>query len=179
MLWTTLSTKTILNNHYVTLRSNIVQLPDGSIIPDFYTITIPDASMVAAIAADGQILLKREYRYCCESEVIECPAGMFEEGETPLDVAKRELMEETGYSSDNWTYLGFTWESTAKLTNKMHLFLARDCERKASQHLDQHEQVEFFSVPLEEAVAMVMDGKINANSTSHLILKVARMMKGI
>lgn len=57
--------------------------------------------------------------------MIECPAGTFEVDETDqLVVAKRELLEETGYTSDDWTYLGETRESTAKLTNKMHIFMA-------------------------------------------------------
>lgn len=83
--------------------------------------------MVAALTSDGCILLKQEYRYACGEKVIECPAGMFEQGEAALMVAKRELLEETGYSSDQWTYLGPTMESTSKLTNTMHLFMAENC----------------------------------------------------
>lgn len=176
MAWKTIRSETLVDDYHVRVKKNSVELPDGAVIPDFYTVSIPDAAMVAAITKDGKILLKSEYRYACESEVIECPAGMFEENESdPLTVAKRELLEETGYSSDNWTYFGPTWESTSKLTNQMHLFLARDAIPTGTQHLDENEHLDVIQVSLEAAVEMVMSGKINANSTAHLILKVARI----
>ncbi len=177
MAWETIKTDVLLDDFHVTVRRNQVQLPDGAVIDDFYTVTIPDAAMVAAITADGDILLKKEYRYACGTEVIECPAGMFNSDEKePLVVAKRELLEETGYTSDTWEYLGGTWESTSKLTNTMHLFLAKDCVKVSKQHLDQNEHLEVVKVSLQDAVDMVMKGSINANSSAHLILKVARMM---
>lgn len=178
MSWKTIKTETLLSDYHVAIRKNKVELEDGAIIPDFYTVTIPDAAMVAAVTEDGMILLKSEYRYACNNEVIECPAGMFEPEETdPLVVAKRELLEETGYTSDDWTYLGPTLESTSKLTNTMHLFMATNCRRAGEQHLDENEHVEVLKVSLEAAVEMVMGGVINANSTAHLILKVARILK--
>ena len=131
--------------------------------------------MVAALTPEGDILLKREFRYACGCDVTECPAGMFEKGEEPLDVAKRELLEETGYVSDDWTYLGLTYESTSKLTNTMHLFLAKNCVKQSEQNLDPFERINVMKVPLMKAVDMVMNGEINANSTAHLILKVAKM----
>ena len=176
MSWKTISTEILVDDYHVSVRKNKVELPDGAVIDDFYTVTIPDAAMVAALTKDGQILLKSEFRYACGEEVIECPAGMFEPGEEPLEVAKRELLEETGYSSDDWTYLGPTLESTSKLTNTMHLFLAKNAVCTSGQHLDPNEHVDVMCVSLEAAVEMVMGGIIKANSTAHLILKVARML---
>ena len=174
--WKTIGTETLVSNYHATVKKNKVQLPDGAVIEDFYTLTIPDASMIAAVTADGEILLKSEYRYSCEEDVIECPAGMIDEGESPLEAAKRELLEETGYSSEDWTYLGPTWESTSKLTNRMHLFLAKNAVKTASQHLDENENLDVIKGSLEDAVNMVMKGEINANSSAHLILKVERML---
>lgn len=176
MSWKTINTEIMVDDYHVSVRKNKVELPDGAVIDDFYTVTIPDAAMVAALTKDGQILLKSEFRYACGEEVIECPAGMFEPGEEPLEVAKRELLEETGYSSDDWTYLGPTLESTSKLTNTMHLFLAKNAVCTSGQHLDPNEHVDVMCVSLEAAVEMVMGGIIKANSTAHLILKVARML---
>lgn len=175
MSWKTIETEKLLDTEYVSVNRSKVQLPDGAIIEDFYTVGIQDAAMVAALTEDNHILLKSEFRYACGEEVIECPAGMFEKGEEPLDVAKRELLEETGYVSDDWAYLGPTYESTSKLTNTMHLFLAKNCVKASSQHLDQFERISVLKVPLNQAVDMVMSGEINANSTAHLILKVARL----
>lgn len=177
MTWKTIESQTLVEDYHATVKKNKVELPDGAVIDDFYTVTIPDAAMVAAITTDGQIILKSEYRYAVGAEVIECPAGMLENGEEPLTAAKRELLEETGYISDNWTYLGPTLESTSKLTNRMHLFLATACEKVSDQNLDPNEHVEVMKVSLEAAVEMVMGGIINANSTAHLILKVCRLRK--
>lgn len=179
MSWKTIKTEKIIDDYHVNIHKNKGELPDGAVIDDFYTVTIPDAAMVAAITDGGEIRLKKEFRYAIGEDVIECPAGMFEENETdPLVVAKRELLEETGYTSDSWTYLGQTLESTSKLTNRMHLLLAANAVPTASQHLDPNEHVEVMKVRLDDAVKMVMDGRITANSTAHLILKVARILNG-
>ena len=176
-MWRTIKSDTVIEDYHVTVKKNAVQLPDGALINDFYTVTIPDAAMVAAITPEGKILLKTEFRYAVGEDVIECPAGMFEKDENdPLTVAKRELLEETGYASSDWTYLGSTLESTSKLTNRMHLFLAKDCIQTSTQHLDANEHLTVTDLYLDTAVEMVMNGTINANSTAHLILKVARML---
>ena len=176
MRWRTIESEKLLETDFVTVKRSKVELPDGAVIEDFFTVGIQDAAMVAALTAEGDILLKKEFRYACGCDVTECPAGMFEKGEEPLDVAKRELLEETGYTSSDWTYLGPTLESTSKLTNTMHLFLAKNCIRQGEQHLDRFERISLMKVPLAEAVDMVMNGEINANSTAHLILKVARKL---
>ena len=176
-MWKTIKSETVIEDYHVTVKKNEVQLSDGAVIDDFYTVTIPDAAMVAAITPEGRILLKTEFRYAIGEEVIECPAGMFEQNEAdPLTVAKRELLEETGYESSDWTYLGSTLESTSKLTNRMHLFLFFYCVQTCGQHLDANEHLTVTEVYLDTAVGMVMNGSINANSTAHLILKVARML---
>ena len=174
MPWKIKKAETVLDTHFVSVTKHEAELPDGSQIPDFYTVTIPDAALIVAITSTGHVLLKKEYRLACKTNVIECPAGMVEEGEDPLTTAKRELLEETGYTSEKWTYLGPTWESTSKLTNTMHLFLAEGCTKHSTQHLDTNERIDVFSVPLKKAVSMVMSGQINANSTAHAILKVDR-----
>ena len=125
----------------------------------------------------GNIILKKEYRYCYDRDLIEVPAGTFEEGETDgLSVAKRELLEETGYISEDWQYLGATVESSAKLTNYMHIYFANHCRKVSGQHLDATEELDVLLVPLGQAVEMVMDNEICCNSSAHGILRVARML---
>lgn len=176
--WKRITGETLIDDYHVAVNKDKVQLPDGAVIDDFYTVTIPDAALVVALTSDGNVLLKSEYRYACKEEVIECPAGMVNPGEDPADTARRELLEETGYVSDDWTYLGPTWESTSKLTNTMHLFLAKDCRKVSSQQLDENECIDFMPVPYTEAIDWVMQGKINANSTAHALLKVEKGIVG-
>lgn len=175
--WKTEKTEVLLDTPWVKVRRDAVVLPNGARIEDFYAITIRDASAVVALDEVGNLILKREYRYCYDRELLEIPAGAFEPGETdPLLVARRELLEETGYSSDCWEYLGPTVESSAKMTNYMHIFLARDCRKVASQHLDETEELTVELVPLQQAVDMVMRNEICCNSSAHGILRAARML---
>ena len=177
MSWKTILSKTELESSYVTVKKNVVETQDGIRIDDFYTVAVADAVAIVALTPDNQILLKREYRYSCGEDTIEVPAGTFEKSESdPLVVAKRELQEETGFTSPSWTYLGATRENTSKLTNLMHIFLARDCVKTDEQHLDETENVELIIVPIETAVDMIMNNKIHCNTSAHGILRVARMI---
>lgn len=175
--WKTETSETLLDTPWVQVRRDAVRLPNGAKIDDFYAITIRDASAIVALDEAGNLILKREYRYCYDRELLEIPAGAFEPGETdPLIVARRELLEETGYVSDCWEYLGPTVESSAKMTNYMHIFLARNCRKVAPQHLDETEELTVELVPMEKAVDMVMTNEICCNSSAHGILRGARML---
>ena len=100
--WKTKITEKLIDTHWVKVRRDAVELPNGQAIEDFYAITINDAAAIVALDDAGNIILKKEYRYCYDRDLIEVPAGTFEEGETDgLSVAKRELLEEIGYISED------------------------------------------------------------------------------
>ena len=175
--WKTKKTAQLIDTHWVKVRRDTVELPNGQTIEDFYAITINDAAAIVALDDAGNIILKKEYRYCYDRDLIEIPAGTFEEGETDgLSVAKRELLEETGYISEDWQYLGATVESSAKLTNYMHIYFANHCRKVTGQHLDATEEVDVLLMPLGQAVDMVMNNEICCTSSAHGILRVARML---
>lgn len=176
--WKTEKSEQVLDTPWVQVRKDTVALPNGKRIDDFYAVTVRDAAAIVALDEGENVLLKREYRYCYGRELTEIPAGAFEPGETDaLAVAKRELLEETGYVSDSWQYLGPTIDSSAKMTNYMHLFLATNCRRVADQHLDATEILTVEAVPLEKAVDMVMSNEICCNSSANAILRAARLLE--
>lgn len=175
--WKTDRSEILLDTEWVKVCRDSVRLPNGQEIDDFYTVTIRDAAAIVALDEAGNLILKNEYRYCYGRSLIEVPAGTFEADETDgLAVAKRELLEETGYVSDEWQYLGATVESSAKLTNYMHIYFANHCRKVSGQHLDATEELDVLVVPLKQAVDMVMDNEICCNSSAHGILKVARLL---
>ena len=175
--WKTDRSETLLDTEWVKVCRDSVRLPNGQEIDDFYTVTIRDAAAIVALDEAGNLILKNEYRYCYGRSLIEVPAGTFEADETDgLAVAKRELLEETGYVSDEWQYLGATVESSAKLTNYMHIYFANHCRKVSGQHLDATEELDVLVVPLKQAVDMVMDNEICCNSSAHGILRVARLL---
>lgn len=175
--WKTDRSETLLDTEWVKVCRDSVRLPNGQEIDDFYTVTIRDAAAIVAVDEAGNLILKNEYRYCYGRSLIEVPAGTFEADETDgLAVAKRELLEETGYVSDEWQYLGATVESSAKLTNYMHIYFANHCRKVSGQRLDATEELDVLVVPLKQAVDMVMDNEICCNSSAHGILRVARLL---
>lgn len=176
-MWKVNNTEKLIENRWLTVKKESVDLPNGESIEDFYSVTIPDAAAIVAITDDEKIVLKKEYKHATGEELIEVPAGMFEpEEKDGLAVAKRELLEETGFVSDEWEYLGDTVESSSKLTNRMHIYLATNCKKIAEQSLDKTEELDVMVVPFEKAIEMVMTNEIKCNSSAHGILKVARML---
>ena len=174
--WKTIKSEPLVDSRWVKVRKDSVDLPNGQHIDDFYAISLNDAAAIVALDDAGNIVLKREYRYCLDRDLIEVPAGGFERGEDGMTVAKRELLEETGYVSDDWQYIGATVESSAKLTNYMHLFFANHCRKVGEQNLDPTEELDVLVVPLKQAVEMVMNNEICCNSSAHGILWAARKL---
>lgn len=174
--WKTIHSERVVDTRWVKVRKDAVELPNEQRIDDFYTVTINEAAAIVALDNDGNIILKKEYRYCYGCDLIEVPAGGFEKGEDGLTVAKRELLEETGYASEDWQFIGKTVESSAKLTNYMYIYFANHCHKVSEQHLDATEEVEVMVVPLRQAVEMVMSNQICCNSSAHGILWAARKL---
>lgn len=147
-----------------------VRLPDGSEGAREY-IRHPGAVAVVPLFDDGRVLLERQFRYPHGREFIEVPAGKLEPGEPQLETAKRELLEETGYSAVEWTRLGTIHTAIAYTDEGIELFIARKLtlsERK----LDAGEFLEVFSLPFGEAVQMVRDGRITDAKTVSALLWV-------
>ncbi len=153
----------------------MVRLPDGSQgVREF--IRHPGAVMVIPLFDDGagllqraSVLLERQFRYPHGRDFIELPAGKLEPGEPPLETAKRELLEETGYVAAQWTRLTVLHTTIAYTDEAIELWLARGL-RYDGQRLDEGEFLEVLTVPFEEALAMVRDGRItDAKSMAGLL----------
>jgi ADP-ribose pyrophosphatase len=152
------SGKEVFSGKLLRVRRDVVRLPDGSEAVREY-IRHPGAVLIAALLEDGQIVLERQFRYPHGRDFIELPAGKLEPGEPHLETAKRELLEETGYVAAEWRRLGVIHTSIGYTDEAIEMFLARGLEKRAAQ-LDDGEFLEVFSLPFDEALAMVRDGRI-------------------
>jgi ADP-ribose pyrophosphatase len=107
----------------------------------------------------SRVLLERQYRYAAGQRLWELPAGRIDPGENPLAAAKRELLEETGYTAAKWQRALFFYVSPGFLDESMAIYLARGLKRgQAQPEEDERIAVRFF--PLAQAVRMAMMGKI-------------------
>ena len=140
-----------------------VSLPDGTRGYREY-IRHPGAVAVVPLFDDGRVLLERQFRYPHKRDFIEIPAGKLEPGEPHLETAKRELLEETGYSAAEWARVGVIHTAIAYTDEAIELFLAEKLSHTARK-LDDGEFLETLVVPFAEAMAMIRDGRITDAKT--------------
>jgi ADP-ribose pyrophosphatase len=130
--WETISRKTILSHSkFLTVESHAIKLPDGEIIPDWPWLIIPSAAIVLAVTDDQKFLCFRQTKYAVEGTSLAPVGGMLEENETPLNAAKRELLEETGYEAPDWIDLGGYIVDPNRGIATMYLFLAMNAKEVA------------------------------------------------
>jgi ADP-ribose pyrophosphatase len=128
-----------------------------------------------AKGAEPRILLERQYRYAARSMMWELPAGRIDDGETALTAAKRELLEETGYSARQWKRILHFYVSPGFLDETMTIYLARGLRAGIAQpEADERIAVRFFG--LSEAKRMALHGRIRDAKTIAGILWLAQML---
>jgi 8-oxo-dGTP pyrophosphatase MutT (NUDIX family) len=142
--WEIVSTEYLVRRPWLTARRDVVRLPDGRINPEYYVLEYPDWVNVIAITREGQIVMERQYRHGLGNTCFELPCGVIEEGETPLEAAKRELLEETGYAGGSWQEWMTLSPNPSTSNNLTHSFLAVGVEKVSDQHLDATEDISVY-----------------------------------
>ena len=126
----------------------------------FFVIRAGDWSNVIAVTDSDEMVLIEQYRQGIQQIITELPGGIIDHGEDPAEAAKRELVEETGYSSNDWTHIGTSHPNPAIQDNVIHHFLATGCKRTAEPNLDDNESVVTRLVPVDEVMNMTARGEI-------------------
>lgn len=160
MEWKTLKSEYIIRRPWLTARRDTVELPTGVVNDEYYVLEYPDWINVIAVTPDGRMVFVRQYRHALGQTCFEIVAGVIEKGEDPLEAARRELLEETGYSGGDWRELMVVSPNPSTCTNITHCYLATGVELVDGQHLDDTEDIDVCLFSRDEVLAMLERGDI-------------------
>ena len=154
-----------------------LRLPNGR-RARFNIIEHPGAVAIVPVFDNGDIMLIRQFRPSIGREIFEIPAGTLEDGESPLQTARREIAEETGHRARRWTRLGAFYTAPGFCTERIHVFAARGLEPVRCAG-DADEMIRPFRVPLRRALRMIREGTIrDAKSIAGLLIYHGRREEG-
>lgn len=124
-----------------------VRLEDGRVVDDFFTLDEPDFAVVFAVTTTGEVVGIWHYKHGPGRINLGLPAGYVKDGEPPLEAARRELLEETGYTSPSWKHLGSFSVHGNRGCGKAHVFLAREAVKSAVPSPDDLEEIRVELLP--------------------------------
>jgi ADP-ribose pyrophosphatase len=153
----------LLKGHFLHAFRDTVRLPDGSETTREYVVH-PGAVMVIPMLDDGRLVLERQYRYPMGRVMVEFPAGKLDAGEGGLACAKRELLEETGYSAREWAKAGVLHPVISYSTEFIEVWFARGLSQSQAA-LDEGEFLEVFTATPQEVLAWCRDGQVTDSKT--------------
>jgi len=127
----------------------------------FYRLNAPEWINVIALTPEENVLLVEQYRVGVDETTLEIPGGMVDGDEEPIKAAQRELLEETGYGSNQWVKLGKTSANPAIQTNFTHLYLAKECRKLKEPENEGNEDIKVHTMPLPRFLELVKSGTIH------------------
>lgn len=163
------SSQVVYENPWISVREDKVIRPGGK---DglFGIVTMLPGSSVLPVDEEGNVLLVKEYKYAVGRETTEVISGGIDNGETPLDAARRELREEVGTEAEEWIDLGSIDPFTTVISSQNYLFLAKGLSHFEPSP-DEGETLQRIIVPYTQALQMVQNGEITHGASCALILK--------
>jgi ADP-ribose pyrophosphatase len=150
--------KLAYDGSFLKVQKDTVRLPNGQPATREY-IRHPGAVVILPLFEDGSVLLERQFRYPINRVFIEFPAGKIDAGEDPLACAKRELLEETGYTATDWQFVCTIHNAIAYADEHLDIYLARGLT-EGQRKLDEEEFLDVFKASIDDLLAWVKEGKV-------------------
>jgi ADP-ribose pyrophosphatase len=159
------------------LREDTISFPDGA--EAVYTVLAnPDSAFIVPFLDNGDTVLVRQWRHAWEESSWEVPAGTFNDGEEPLECARRELAEETGLVGARYTSLGVV-HGAAFLTGRAHMFLAESITEVERNPESYEQDMEVLRLPFTDALEAALSGQIVHSGSVTALSRAARALKRI
>lgn len=172
----TLSSETIAEGGMLLVKRDQVKVPSGATSQREYVIH-PGAVVVVPVLGNGNLLLERQFRYPLGRVFIELPAGKIDAGEPPLETGRRELLEETGYSAQEWVYLGLQHPCIGYSNEVIHIYLARGLS-SGEHNRDEDEALQLFEASLEQCLKMIQAGELTDGKTIVALFRAEKFLSG-
>lgn len=154
--WETLSSEYLIQRPWLTARCDVLRMPNGTLVPEYYVLEYPTWVNIIALTEEDEFVLVRQYRHGLDIVEYELCAGTMDAADTsPLEAAKRELLEETGYAGGEWSELTVLSANPTSMNNLNHTFVAKGVRKVSSQHLDETEDISVHLFSLEELLALL------------------------
>ena len=175
--WVVESATSILSRKpWIEVFEEHIRLADGRLVDDFYTIRLRDFVVVAPVTDDGRLVMLEHYRHGPRRITQSLPSGFVDEGESPGEAARRELLEETGFAADEWSELGSYVVDGNRGCGLEHVFMATGARRVAEVSGNDLAPASVQSVTVEEAAERLRRGDISElASASALALAFLRI----
>ena len=151
--------KPVFKGRIIELALETASLPDGR-EAELEIVRHPGGVVVVALDELNRVCLLRQFRHAAGGWIWELPAGVLEAGEQPEQSARRELEEEAGASACRWSALGSALSSPGFCDERLHFFMASELSLGSTSH-EENEFIEVHWIPLDEAVNMAIDDRIN------------------
>ena len=148
------------NNFGYTLHDDDVITPSGK-PGKFMVLESQDFAVIIAITPENKVIMVRQWRYAMNHECLELPAGSIDKGEDGLIGAQRELLEETGYSSDNWQEIKSYWLGNGAMRIKGRIYFAKNAVKAAEPQNEETETITVETYAYPELAEMINKNIIN------------------
>lgn len=161
---------------FLKVENHVVELPDGQVIESWPWVIIPDYVNVVAVTPDHKFICFRQVKYAVEGTSLAIVGGIIDPVETPIDAAKRELREETGFEADRWITLGEYSVDANRGAGKGNLFLALDAIKFCEPQSDDLEDQELLFMMRDEVLSALKAGDFKVLSwTAALAMALIRL----
>lgn len=158
--WKILESRYLIRRPWLTARVDKVELPNGMVHPEYYVLEYPTWVNIIAVTTDGRFVMVEQYRHGLGDVFTELVAGVAEKGEEPLQAARRELLEETGFGGGEWQLYTVLSANPGSMNNLTYTFLATGVEKISAQHLDETEDIAVRLLTADEVKAMLLSDEM-------------------